>query len=236
MTERLQKIIAKAGICSRRAAEELLRSGRVCVNGAVAQLGDSADIACDTIAVDGQVLCERPAHVYLMLHKPKGYVTTMSDEMGRQTAAELVADCGTRVFPVGRLDKESEGLLLFTNDGDLMQHLIHPSGEVNKTYRVTVHGALEGAVERLASLRELDGEPICPAQVHLVREKGTSAVLEIVIHEGKNRQIRRMCSQCGLKVERLQRIAEHTLMLGNLKPGKWRYLTDTEVQALRGSE
>lgn len=236
MTERLQKIIAKAGVCSRRAAEELLRSGQVYVNGTVAHLGDSADITCDTIDVNGQVLCERPANVYLMLHKPKGYVTTMSDEMGRQTAAELVADCGTRVFPVGRLDKESEGLLLFTNDGDLMQHLIHPSGEVNKTYRVTVHGALEGAVERLASLRELDGEPICPAQVRLVREKGTSAVLEIVIHEGKNRQIRRMCAQCGLKVERLQRIAEHTLVLGDLKPGKWRYLTDTEVRALRGSE
>ena len=234
MTERLQKIIARAGICSRRAAEDLLREGRVTVNGIQAALGESADPEQDDIAVDGRCLSARPELVYLMLHKPKGYVTTMSDEMGRSTAAELVAGCGTRVFPVGRLDKESEGLLLFTNDGELMQHLIHPSGEVNKTYRVTVHGLLEGAVEHLSALRDLDGEPIRPAQVRLIRSKGTSAVLEIVIHEGKNRQIRRMCTQCGLKVERLQRTAEHTLTLGNLQPGKWRYLTAEEVQSLKG--
>ena len=236
MTERLQKIIARAGVCSRRAAEELLRQGRVTVNGTPAHLGDSADSEVDTIAVDGQPIAEKAPPVYLMLHKPKGFVTTMSDELGRRTAAELVADCGTRVFPVGRLDKESEGLLLFTNDGAVMQHLIHPSGEVNKTYRVTVHGDLDGAVERLAALRDLEGEAIRPAQVRLVSDRGSSQVLEIIIHEGKNRQIRRMCSQCGLKVERLQRTAEHTLQLGTLPSGKWRYLTELEIQALKESE
>ena len=136
MTERVQKIIARAGVCSRRAAEELLRQGRVCINGCVAALGDQADAEIDEIVIDGKALHAAPEAVYLMLHKPRGYVTTLKDEYGRKTAAELVADCGERVFPVGRLDKESEGLLLFTNDGALMQQLIHPSGEVEKTYHV----------------------------------------------------------------------------------------------------
>ena len=236
MTERLQKIIARAGVCSRRAAEDLLRSGRVSVNGAVAQLGDQADAAQDTIAIDGKPLQAAPEFVYLMLHKPRGYVTTLSDEYGRQTAAELVADCGERVFPVGRLDKESEGLLLFTNDGALMQRLIHPSGEVDKTYHVTVRGALETAVDKLSALRDVEGEPIRPARVRLVTRRPRELVLEIVIHEGKNRQIRRMCRQCGLEVARLQRVGEHTLTLGDLRAGAWRYLTEEEVRILKGSE
>ena len=236
MTERLQKIIARAGVCSRRASEELLRAGRVCVNGRIAQLGESADETLDTIEVDGKPLGERPAPVYLMLNKPRGYVTTVSDERGRKTAVQLVADCGSRVFPVGRLDMDSEGLLLFTNDGALMQRLIHPSGEVNKTYHVTVRGRLTGAVERLAAVRDLEGETIRPAQVRLLKENGAEALLEIVIHEGKNRQIRRMCQKCGLQVVRLQRVAEHTLCLGDLKPGQWRYLKDSEIAALKGSD
>ena len=236
MTERLQKIIARAGVCSRRAAEDLLRSGRVSVNGAVAQLGDQADAAQDTIAIDGKPLQAAPEFVYLMLHKPRGYVTTLSDEYGRQTAAELVADCGERVFPVGRLDKESEGLLLFTNDGALMQRLIHPSGEVDKTYHVTVRGALETAVDKLSALRDVEGEPIRPARVRLLTRRPRELVLEIVIHEGKNRQIRRMCRQCGLEVARLQRVGEHTLTLGDLRAGAWRYLTEEEVRILKGSE
>lgn len=236
MAERVQKIIARAGLCSRRAAEELLRAGRVSVNGQTAQIGDTADAAQDTICVDGKVLGAAPQAVYLMLHKPRGYVTTMSDELGRKTAAELVADCGERVFPVGRLDKDSEGLLLFTNDGALMQQLIHPSGEVDKIYRVTVCGALDGAAERLAALRDVEGEPIRPAQVRQLHRSQRDAVLQVVIHEGKNRQIRRMCRQCGLEVLRLQRVGEHTLTLGTLRPGQWRYLTDAEVQALKGSE
>ena len=236
MTERVQKIIARAGVCSRRAAEELLRQGRVCINDAVASLGDQADPETDEITVDGKALHTAPAAVYLMLHKPRGYVTTLKDEYGRRTAAELVADCGERVFPVGRLDKESEGLLLFTNDGELMQRLIHPSGEVDKTYHVTVRGALDGAVEKLSALRDVEGEPIRPAQVRLLQRRSRELLLEIVIHEGKNRQIRRMCRQCGMEVARLQRVAEHTLVLGDLEAGKWRYLTREEVQTLKGSE
>lgn len=236
MAERLQKLIAQAGICSRRAGEELLRQGRVRVNGCVASLGDSADPVIDRIEVDGAALPSAPPPVYLMLHKPRGYVTTLSDELGRATAADLVADCGVRVFPVGRLDRDSEGLLLFTNDGVLMQSLIHPRHEVDKVYHVTVTGELDGAPERLAAIRDLDGEPIRPAQVEILSREGDRAVLRIVIHEGKNRQIRRMCQKTGLTVVRLQRVQEHTLRLGTLKPGKWRYLTDEELQELKGSD
>ena len=235
MAERLQKIIARAGLCSRRAAEDLLRQGRVAVNGQTAQLGDTAE-ETDTVTVDGKTLHDAPEAVYLMLHKRRGYVTTLSDEHGRKTAAQLVEDCGVRVFPVGRLDKESEGLLLFTNDGALMQQLIHPSGEVNKTYHVTVRGAVEGAAERLAALRDSDGEAIRGAQVKVLRQKENEALLQIVIHEGKNRQIRRMCTLCDLQVLRLKRVAEHTLTLGSLKAGCWRYLTEEEIRALKGSE
>ena len=236
MTERVQKIIARAGVCSRRAAEDLLRAGRVCINGAVAALGDQADAGVDEITVDGKRLHTAPDTIYLMLHKPRGYVTTLKDEYGRQTAAELVADCGERVFPVGRLDKESEGLLLFTNDGELMQQLIHPSGEIDKTYHVTVRGTLENAAQKLSDLRDVDGEPIRPARVRVLERRPRELVLEIVIHEGKNRQIRRMCRQCGLEVARLQRVAEHTLTLGDLPSGQWRYLTKEEVQTLKGSD
>lgn len=236
MTERLQKIIARAGVCSRRSAEDLLRQGRVAVNGCTAALGDQADPEVDTITVNGRALQEAPNAVYVMLYKPRGYVTTLKDEHGRRTAAELVADCGERVFPVGRLDKESEGLLLFTNDGALMQRMIHPSAEVDKTYYVTVRGELESAAERLARLRDVDGEPIRPAQVRLLERRAKEQVLEIVIHEGKNRQIRRMCRQCGLEVVRLLRVAEHSLTLGSLRPGQWRYLTEKEVLSLKGSE
>lgn len=236
MAERLQKLMAQAGLCSRRAGEELLRQGRVRVNGCVAALGDSADPVLDRIEVDGVPLPSAPPAVYLLLNKPRGYVTTLSDELGRRTAAELVADCGARVFPVGRLDKDSEGLLLFTNDGALMQALIHPRHEVDKIYLVTVSGQLDGAPERLAAIRELDDEPIRPAQVQLLSREDGQAVLRVAIHEGKNRQIRRMCRKAGLTVRRLQRIQEHTLQLGTLKPGKWRYLTDEELRELKGSD
>lgn len=233
MEERLQKLISQAGICSRRAAETLLAGGRVRVNGAVAKVGDKADPEKDTVEVDGRVLTSAPAPVYLMLHKPRGYVTTLSDEKGRPTAASLVADCGVRVYPVGRLDMDSEGLLLFTNDGALAQSLLHPKFEVDKRYEVTVTGALSGARERLSSLREVDGEPIRPAAVEeLGREKGR-ALLAVTIHEGKNRQVRRMCAAAGLEVVRLRRVAEHTLTLGDLPCGAWRYLTEKEREALK---
>ncbi len=236
MAERLQKIIARAGVCSRRAAEELLQQGRVTVNGRTAQLGDKAEIGIDRIELDGETLDTVPQSVYLMLHKPRGYVTTLSDERGRKTAAELVADCDCRVFPVGRLDMDSEGLLLFTNDGALTQQLIHPKHGINKVYDVLVYGDVSGAVQRLKAIRELDGEEIRPAQVEQQWQRGSQALLRITIHEGKNRQIRRMCAQSGLIVKRLMRIQEHTLLLGDLPSGKWRYLTDAEIKAIKGRD
>ena len=236
MRERLQKLIAQAGVCSRRTAETLLTAGRVTVNGLTAQLGDKADAETDVIAIDGTAIAFAEPSVYLMLNKPRGYVTTLSDELGRATAAELVADCGTRVFPVGRLDKESEGLLLFTNDGALMQAMTHPSHQVDKTYEVTVTGELEGAEDRLSAVTELDGEPIVPAQVEIMERRQGQALLRVTIHQGKNRQIRCMCAQVGMQVTRLRRVSEDALTLGDLKPGQWRYLTDAEVAALKGSE
>lgn len=236
MKERLQKLIASAGLCARRTAEDWIAAGRVCVNGAVASLGDSADLETDTVTVDGAPLPGKPGAVYLMLNKPRGYVTTLSDEYGRRTAAELVADCGVRVYPVGRLDRDSEGLLLFTNDGELAQRLLHPRHQVDKVYLVTVRGDIRGAAERLMAITELDGEPIAPAQAAEVARHEGQAVLRVTIHQGKNRQVRRMCAQIGLHVVRLQRIQEDSLLLGDLPAGKWRYLTDQELQGLRGGE
>ncbi len=233
MEERLQKIISAAGICSRRAAEELLRAGRVTVNGLAVNVGDKANPERDDIRVDGKVVRAAASHVYLLLNKPRGYVTTLSDEMGRRTVAELVKGCRERVYPVGRLDLYSEGLLLMTNDGELMQRLIHPSFEVDKTYLVTVTGETCGAAARLGVLREIEGEPIRPAEVTVEKETKDGLTLRMVIHEGKNRQIRRMCAAVGLKVQKLQRIAEHNLTLEGLPLGKWRYLTPREVAGLR---
>ena len=236
MTERLQKLIAQAGLCSRRKAEKLLLEGRVTVDGAVAALGDKADPAVQSVAVDGKVLRFAEEKVYLMLHKPRGYVTTLSDEKGRRTAADLVADCGVRVYPVGRLDMDSEGLLLFTNDGDFMQTMTHPKHQVDKVYEVTVTGELDGAEVRLSAVTDLDGEAIIPAQVTTLSRKEGQALLRVVIHQGKNRQIRRMCSQVGLQVKRLRRVAEESLLLGDLPVGKWRYITKEEIDALKGRD
>ena len=236
MKERLQKLIASAGLCARRTAEDWIAAGRVCVNGAVASLGDRADLETDTVTVDGAPLPGKPGAVYLMLNKPRGYVTTLSDEYGRRTAAELVADCGVRVYPVGRLDRDSEGLLLFTNDGELAQRLLHPRHQVDKVYLVTVRGDIRGAAERLMAITQLDGEPIAPAQAAEVSRHEGQAVLRVTIHQGKNRQVRRMCAQIGLHVVRLQRIQEDSLLLGDLSAGKGRYLTDHELQGLRGGE
>lgn len=233
MEERLQKLLSAAGLCSRRAAEDYINRGRVTVNGTVAQLGQRADPDRDEILVDGRPLAPKAEHVYLLLNKPRGYVTTLSDEQGRKTVADLVRDCSARVYPVGRLDLDSEGLLLMTNDGELMQRLIHPSGEINKTYHVTVYGKIAGAADRLAQVTDLEGEKIRPAQVKILRQREETAELAITIHEGKNRQIRRMCAACDLGVKRLRRVQEHTLSLGDLPVGRWRYLTDEEIRALR---
>lgn len=236
MTERIQKLMAAAGLCSRRTAEEWIAAGRVIVNGRIARVGDKADPDRDTVLVDGSPLRGAAQHVYLMLYKPRGYVTTLSDERGRRTAAELVADCGTRVYPVGRLDRDSEGLLLFTNDGQLTHALLHPSHQVDKTYIVSVTGAEDGSAARLAAVDKLDGESIVPAQVEELHRSGTAAEYRVVIHQGKKRQIRRMCAAAGLEVTRLCRVAEGDLRLGSLPPGKWRYLTEEELGLIRGND
>ena len=212
-----------------------MAEGRVRVNGGTAVIGQRADPERDEITVDGRPIARVEQKRYLMLNKPRGYVCTLSDEKGRPTVASLVADCGARVYPVGRLDLDSEGLLLLTNDGEWMQHLLHPRYEVNKTYRVTVAGEVGGCEKRLAAMTELDGEPIRRAQVRALSKGKDTAVLSITIHEGKNCQIRRMCASCGLFVKRLQRVREHTLALGDLPSGKWRDLTEQEVLATKSN-
>lgn len=233
MKERLQKILSAAGVCSRRAAEGYLTAGRITVNGETAQLGQQADLETDDIRVDGVPLDREPEAVYLMLNKPRGYVTTVSDEQGRKTVMDLLTGVHTRIYPVGRLDRDSEGLLLLTNDGALTQRLLHPSHEVSKEYRVTVSGPVEHAAENLRRIRDVAGMAIRAAEVQMLRREGNRAELRIVIHEGRNRQIRRMCARCGLEVLRLQRVREHCLELGTLPLGQWRYLTAAEIAALK---
>lgn len=233
MKERLQKILSAAGVCSRRAAEGYLTARRITVNGETAQLGQQADPETDDIRVDGVPLGREPETVYLMLNKPRGYVTTVSDEQGRKTVMDLLTGIHTRIYPVGRLDRDSEGLLLLTNDGALTQRLLHPSHEVSKEYRVTVSGPVEHAAENLRRIRDVAGMAIRPAEVQMLRREGNRAELRIVIHEGRNRQIRRMCARCGLEVLRLQRVREHCLELGTLPLGQWRYLTAAEITALK---
>ena len=233
MTERLQKILSARGVASRRKAEEMIREGRVTVNGDPASLGDSADPEVDVILVDGRALPSQAGFVYIMLNKPRGYVTTLSDEKGRKNAAMLVADCGTRVYPIGRLDMDSEGLLLFTNDGEFANRLMHPKHEVNKTYDTWVTGYAPGAEERLKMPITLDGYAIRIPEVVLLHADGDRAKLRITIHEGRNRQVRRMCQAAGMTVTRLRRISEGALRLGDLPCGTWRYLTEKELASLR---
>lgn len=230
MAERLQKLIAAAGLCSRRTAEEWITAGRVSVNGVTATLGASADPDTDIVAVDGVPL-PGGAKRYLMLNKPRGYVCTLSDEKGRPTVAELVSGCGARVFPVGRLDLDSEGLLLLTNDGEWMQRILHPKYEVDKVYHVSVAGDVKGAAERLEKLSSIDGEPLAPTRVEALHSGKETAELQFTIHEGKNRQIRRMCAAVGLHVKRLRRVKEHHQTLGDLPSGQWRDLTESELSA-----
>ena len=229
MIDRLQKIISARGVASRRAAEKMIEEGRVLVNGTVAQLGQSADPDVDEILLDGSPLPSAEGSVYIMLHKPRGFVTTLSDEMGRRTAAELVENCGTRVYPVGRLDMDSEGLLLFTNDGEFANQMMHPKHEVEKSYLTWVGNYTPAALERLKQPIELDGYTIRTPDVRVVRP----GLLEITIHEGRNRQVRRMCEAAGMTVTRLKRIREGSLRLDDLPLGQWRHLAPAEVDALK---
>ena len=233
MRERLQKILSARGIASRRRSEEMIQNGQVTVNGTAASLGDSADPETDEIRVNGQLLPGGQQSVYILLNKPRGYVTTLSDEKGRPNAAQLVAGCGIRVYPVGRLDMDSEGLLLFTNDGAFANAMTHPKQEVEKVYEVWVSGYHPGGAEAMSRPIVLDGYRIRPPKVTLLSVSGENAKLRVTIHEGRNRQIRRMCEAAGMRCTRLRRIQEGTLRLGNLPCGAWRYLTAEEVAKLK---
>lgn len=233
MKERLQKIISASGLMSRRAAEELIAAGKVSVNGVTAALGDKAEAGVDKILVDGKALPSAGEKLYIMLNKPRGYVTTLSDEKGRKNVTELIKELGTRLYPVGRLDMYSEGLLLMTNDGDFANRLMHPSHEIDKCYHTWVKGEDMGwAVELLRCPMEIDGYVTSPAEVDILELKDEEALLAITIHEGRNRQVRKMCEAAGLKVTRLMRVSEGGVELGTLKSGKWRRLTEEELDML----
>ncbi len=232
MTERIQKILSARGMCSRRQAEAWLTDGRVTCDGAVCNLGDKADPEINTILVDGKPIPAAQKAVYIMLHKPRGFVTTLQDEKGRKNAAQLI-DCGGRVYPVGRLDMDSEGLLLFTNDGDFAKKMTHPGHQVDKVYHAWVEKYTEEGFRRVQLPVVLDGYRIAKPEVRLLHSAGSQALLEIIIHEGRNRQVRRMCEMAGMHVSRLRRVAEGGLALGRLPKGQWRYLTDEEVRRLK---
>lgn len=234
---RLQKLIAESGLCSRRKAEEFIQQGKVKVNGRVAHIGDGATVK-DVISVDGNriYLAKKREKYYLMLNKPRGYVTTMSDELDRKCVTELLEDFPERVYPIGRLDRNSEGMLLFTNDGKFANDIMHPSRHVSKTYRVTVRPNITD--EQLVQLSEgvvIDGRKTLPATVTVLSQEQGRVVLQMVIREGRNRQIRKMCEAVGLEVARLRRTAIGPVKLGMLKPGTYRELTSEEMRALRSA-
>ncbi len=230
---RLQKYMAENGIASRRKSEELIAAGKVRVNGKIAAIGDKVDPKHDKVTVSGKRVVKVKKNVYIMLHKPRGFITTMHDEMDRKCVAELIRDVPERVYPVGRLDRESEGLLLLTNDGEFANALTHPSRHVPKTYRVTVRPDV--TKEQLAAFEngvEIDGRPTLPAEVRVLDKQEGRVVLEVVIYEGRNRQIRKMCEALGLEVARLKRTKIGSLKLGMLKQGEYRYLSEDEIHGL----
>lgn len=237
--QRIQKVLSDQGVCSRRAAEKLIDEGRVKVNGHPVTLGDKMDPDFDKVSIDGKSvrIVRKRQYTYLMLNKPRGYITTASDERGRKTIMDLLTGVDRRVYPIGRLDKDSEGLLLLTDDGAFANLLTHPSGGVGKLYRVTVRPrATEEQVVKMSSGVVLDdGVKTQPAVIHVVVDEPGRTVLEITLHEGRNRQIRRMCSAVGLQVVRLRRSAEGPVNLGMLQSGEYRELKKSEINALRNA-
>lgn len=234
MQQRLQKIIAAAGYCSRRRAEELIAAGRVRVNGQVAKLGDQADVESSEVLIDDKPVRAAEELTYLLLNKPLGVVTTLNDPDGRRVVTDLVRDQPVRLFPVGRLDINTSGLLLMTNDGDLANRLAHPSHQIDKRYLVKIRGQLtDEAKIKLAQGVLLDDGITAPARVEKVRTRGGHTWLELCIHEGRNRQVRRMCEALGYQVSRLVRIGYAFLTLGDLAPGQTRILTKPEVNRLK---
>jgi len=230
--ERLQKILSAHGIASRREAERMILAGRVSVNGIIATLGQSAQFGKDDILVDDVPLGVKNKQEYLMLNKPRGYLTTVSDIRGRKTVMELIKDVHCRVYPVGRLDMDSEGLLLFTNDGDFANSIMHPSFNKQKTYEVEVIGDVCNAVDLLHHPVMIDNKTVRALRVSLLKKTDTGGILSISIAEGRNRQVRKMCFKCGVTVTSLKRTSIGSLELGDLQSGKWRYLNDEEVSAL----
>lgn len=236
MKVRLQKLLSEAGVCSRRKAEEYIQDGRVKVNGFTALLGESADPEQDEILLDERPIAPMSRLIYIMLNKPRGYVTTLSDEAGRKTVADLISDVPQRVYPVGRLDMHSEGLLLLTNDGDMAHRLMHPSHEVYKEYLVKLSPDKEGLLSPEIALSrpiELEGERLLPAKCRLLAKTESGYVMTISIRQGKNRQIRRMCAKCGYTVNALKRVAEGKIRLSDLPVGTWRYLRPEEIDYLK---
>ena len=232
---RLQKHLSECGIASRRKAEELIEQGKVKINGHIASLGAKVDPKRDKVTVRGKAVVPVNEKTYIMLNKPRGYITTMRDELGRKNVSELTADAGARLFPVGRLDRDSEGLLIMTNDGDFANKLTHPSSHVNKTYRVTVRGNADE--EQILKMKEgilLDGKKTLPCDCFVAERKADRTVLIFIIHEGRNRQIRRMCEAVGLEVIRLKRTEIAGVKLGMLPQGKWRPLNEREMRRLTG--
>ena len=236
---RIHKVLSDNGIASRRAAERMIEEGRIAVNGRRAVIGQDIDPARDVVHIDGERVhfARKTKKYYIMLNKPRGYVTTMSDELGRRCVAELVSDVGTRVYPIGRLDKDSEGLLLLTNDGDFANMIMHPSHHIAKTYRVTVRPDIteDQLIALTTGITLDDGVTTLPAQVNVESKEQGRVVLRMTIFEGKNRQIRRMCEAIGLEVARLRRVSIGPIKLGMLQPGKWRELTPAEMGAVRGA-
>lgn len=230
---RLQKYLADCGVASRRKSEELIEQGKVKVNGKVAQIGDKVNPKKDDITVSGKKIVKNKNYTYIMLHKPRGFITTMNDEMGRKCVAELVKDVGARVYPVGRLDRESEGLLLMTDDGEFANAMTHPTKHVPKTYRVTVRPSItEDQITALTTGIVIEDRMTAPAEVRVLTKEEGRVVLEIVLYEGRNRQIRKMCEALGLEVARLKRTAVGSIKLGMLPQGKWRELKEDEVHKL----